>query len=185
MSGDSASPTDESWLVLRAQADSREHLERLIATAQGFLAPRLAALLGEPADAEDVLQDVLFTVCRRLWTLNDARLFRPWAHRIAMRAAWKAINRRRRDRLRDDSVDPDSLPTISPEFTALDLPALLQSVSPASRVVLTLHYLDGLTLEATAAELGVAPGTVKSRLAYGLKQLRDAQPPDASHRERS
>ena len=39
-----------------------------------------------------------------------------------------------------------------------------------------LHYLEGKTLEATAAELGVAPGTVKSRLAYGLKQLRHALP---------
>ena len=175
MNADSPAPTDESWLVLRAQAGSREHLERLIATAQVFLTPRLAWLLGEPADAEDVLQDVLFTICRRLWTLNDARLFRPWTHRIAMRAAWRAINRRRRDRLRDDSVDPDSLPSLTPDSTPLDLPALLESVSPASRVVLTLHYLDGMTLEATAAELGVAPGTVKSRLAYGLKQLREAE----------
>ena len=183
MSGDSPPPTDESWLVLRAQAGSREHLERLIATAQGFLAPRLASLLGEPADAEDVLQDVLFTVCRRLRTLNDVRLFRPWTHRIAMRAAWKAINRRRRDRLREDSTDPDTIPATGPDLSALDLPALLQRVSPASRVVLTLHYLDGLTLEATAAELGVAPGTVKSRLAYGLRQLREAQSPNASTRE--
>jgi DNA-directed RNA polymerase specialized sigma24 family protein len=39
-----------------------------------------------------------------------------------------------------------------------------------------LHYLDGYTLEATAAELGVAAGTVKSRLAYGLRQLRGHVP---------
>ena len=166
---------DEAWLVLRAQAGSRVHLERLVATAQEFLGGRLRPLFDEPADAEDVLQDVLFTVCRRLGTLNDARLFRPWAHRIAMRAAWKAINRRRRERQREEPLDIDSLPDTSGAPTGVDLRALLQDVSPASRVVLTLHYLEGFTIEATAAELAVAPGTVKSRLAYGLKQLRDAK----------
>ena len=174
-SGESQVPADESWLVLRAQAGSRPHLERLVATAHGFLGGRLAPLFDEPADAEDVLQDVLFTICRRLRTLNDVRLFRPWAHRIAMRAAWKAINRRRREWHREDPIDLDVLAAVVPDPPDGDLNALFQRVSPASRVVLTLHYLDGLTLEATAAELGVAPGTVKSRLAYGLKQLRDAQ----------
>lgn len=173
-------PTGESWLVLRAQAGSRDHLERLVAVAQQFLAPRLGPLFDERADAEDVLQDVLFTICRRLGTLDDARLFRPWAHRIAVRAAWKAINGRRREHARESPVDLDSLPVDGHEPELTDLPALLSNISPASRVVLTLHYLEGMTLEATAAELGVAPGTVKSRLAYGLRQLRDARAPNAS-----
>jgi RNA polymerase sigma-70 factor, ECF subfamily len=175
MSGEPALPADESWTVLRAQAGSREHLERLVLVTQEFLASRLRPLFDEPADAEDLLQDVLFTIFRRLWTLNDARLFRPWAHRIAMRAAWKVINRTRRERQRrEDSIEVDSLPGVIAESPGIDVPSLLHQVSPASRVVLTLHYLEGLTLEATAAELGVAPGTVKSRLAYGLKQLREA-----------
>jgi RNA polymerase sigma-70 factor (ECF subfamily) len=163
--------TGESWLVLRAQAGSRDHLAQLVAIAQQFLAPRLRPLFDESADADDVLQDVLFTICRRLGTLNDARLFRPWAHRIALRAAWKAINRRRREFQRTESVD-DTFPAAIPEAPGLDLATLLDRVSPASRIVLMLHYLEGYTLEATAAELGVAPGTVKSRLAYGLTQLR-------------
>ncbi|HEX6315659.1 MAG TPA: sigma-70 family RNA polymerase sigma factor [Gemmatimonadaceae bacterium] len=173
-------PSGEAWLVLRAQAGSREHLERLVDTAQRFLAPRLAPMFDQPADAEDVLQDVLFVICRRLWTLNDVRLFRPWAHRIAMRAAWKAIHRVRRERTRDANVDLDMLPGADRDET-IDLVARLGAVSQASRVVLMLHYVDGMTIEATAAELGVAPGTVKSRLAYGLKQLRaaTARSPDA------
>jgi RNA polymerase sigma-70 factor (ECF subfamily) len=173
-------PTDESWLVLRAQAGSREHLERLVEVAQQVLSPRLGPMFDERADAEDVLQDVLFTICRRLWTLNDARLFRPWAHRIAMRAAWKAINRRRREHARESLVDLDSLPVDGQDPELTDLPALLSNISPASRIVLTLHYLEGMTLEATAAELGVAPGTVKSRLAYGLRQLRNARKPNSA-----
>lgn len=169
---DAPPPVDESWLVLHAQGGSREHLEQLMEIAQDFLHPRLGAMIGEPADTEDVLQDVLFTICRRLWTLNDARLFRPWAHRVATRAAWKFINRRRREHLRTEPIDDEVLPAQIAEPDGEDLAVLLARVSPASRIVLMLHYVEGKTLEVTAAELDVAPGTVKSRLAYGLKQLR-------------
>jgi len=172
-------PTDESWLVLRAQAGSRDHLEQLMEITQRFLTPRLTPLFDESADAQDVLQDVMFTLCRRLGTLNDVRLFRPWAHRIAVRAAWKAINRRRREFQRTETID-DTFPANLPEASGHDLATLLNRVSPASRIVLMLHYLDGYTLEATAAELGVASGTVKSRLAYGLKQLRELGLPNAT-----
>ena len=77
--------------------------------------------------------------------------------------------------MRDDDIDPDTIPDTDLGRANQDISELLGNVSPASRVVMTLHYVEGLTLEATAAELGVAPGTVKSRLAYGLKQLRDAR----------
>ena len=52
------------------------------------------------------------------------------------------------------------------------LPGHLAAVSPASRLVLVLHYLQGLTLDEVADVLALSPGTVKSRLAYGLATLR-------------
>ena len=47
---------------------------------------------------------------------------------------------------------------------------------PASRAVITLHYLVEMPLSEVAAVLDLAPGTVKSRLAYGLAQLRKENP---------
>jgi RNA polymerase sigma-70 factor, ECF subfamily len=52
------------------------------------------------------------------------------------------------------------------------LPQLVGELSPHSRAVIALHYLEEMTLEEVAAVLGVPVGTVKSRLAYGLNQLR-------------
>jgi len=49
---------------------------------------------------------------------------------------------------------------------------MLESVSPASRAVLVLHYLEGLPLQAVGDILEIPLGTVKSRLAYGLQVLR-------------
>ena len=51
---------------------------------------------------------------------------------------------------------------------------LLENVSPASRAVMILHYLEDLTIHEVAAILQLSAGTVKSRLAYGLKTLRTA-----------
>ena len=43
---------------------------------------------------------------------------------------------------------------------------------PASRAILTLHYLEDLTLEQAAAVLGIPVGTAKSRLSFGITKLR-------------
>ncbi len=52
------------------------------------------------------------------------------------------------------------------------LPSRLDELSPASQIVLRMHYLEGLTHVEIAEALEVAEGTVKSRLAYGLAALR-------------
>jgi DNA-directed RNA polymerase specialized sigma24 family protein len=76
-------------------------------------------------------------------------------------------------------VPAREVPPIPPEW-AEALPGLLGSLSPASRAVLILHYLQDMTLNEVADILEVSPGTVKSRLAYGLASLRQKIGPDGS-----
>jgi RNA polymerase sigma factor (sigma-70 family) len=52
------------------------------------------------------------------------------------------------------------------------IPSRLDSLSPASQVVLRMHYREGLTHVEIAEALEIAVGTVKSRLSYGLATLR-------------
>jgi RNA polymerase sigma-70 factor (ECF subfamily) len=52
------------------------------------------------------------------------------------------------------------------------LPELLEQLSPASRAVLSLHYLQEMTLQTVADVLEIPLGTTKARLAYGLRVLR-------------
>ena len=132
------------------------------------------AIVG-PRAAEDVSQEVMVTVYRKLWTLSSPDLFRPWMFRIASRSAFHYLKKRRRwpDYLRDD----DALPELAAQDlseVASRVDELLQDprVTPASRAVLALHFKEGLTLPEVAAVLDVPLGTVKSRLAYGLAALR-------------
>ena len=48
----------------------------------------------------------------------------------------------------------------------------VDDLPPASRAVIVLHYLEEMSLDDVAAVLEISPGTVKSRLAYGLARLR-------------
>jgi RNA polymerase sigma-70 factor, ECF subfamily len=173
-------PREVPWLVLRAQAGDRAALEALLGHAEGELRPYAAAMVPDGDLRSDVLQEVLVLVYRKLGTLREPRAFGAWARRIAAREIFRAL-RASRDRERTHEELPPDLPADSVEPLASDgllerLPALLEHVSPASRAVLALHYLDGLTLDETGAVLDLPPGTVKSRLAYGLATLRRLLP---------
>jgi len=124
-----------------------------------------------------VLQGVLWTVARKLAWLNDPDAFKPWIYRIATRAALKHVTRERRvwrfqSHQELDAVAAPEGPTSPPR--ADEIPALLAGVTPRSRAVIVLHYLDDLSLDEIAAVLALPVGTVKSRLSYGLRTMRQA-----------
>jgi RNA polymerase sigma-70 factor (ECF subfamily) len=160
--------------VLRAQCSDREALEALLRSVQPSLRRYLSGLAGA-ADADDLLQDVLVIVVRRLGTLDDPKLFRPWSFRIASREAFRHIRKRRLwQGQHEDDTQLDSLPTPETRPTGDLLRELLatDTISPASRAVLILHFEEELSLPEVAAILDIPLGTVKSRLGYGLRSLR-------------
>jgi RNA polymerase sigma-70 factor (ECF subfamily) len=165
-----------AWLVLRAQSGDRAALEALLAHAEALLRPFALLMLRDADAVDDVLQDVLLQVYRKLDTLREPRAFAAWARRIASREIFRALRGRRTHDALHDELPPDLPDGADPPAPAdgmlQRLPALLERVSPASRAVLALHYLDDLSLDEVAAVLDLPVGTVKSRLAYGLTLLR-------------
>jgi RNA polymerase sigma-70 factor (ECF subfamily) len=164
----------EAQWVLRAQLGDREAIEALLRATQPGLIRYVRAIVGA-ADAEDVTQDVMVSIYRKLWTLSTPDLFRPWMYRIASRAAFQYLRKRNRwpDHLRDDEA-LEELPAQDLKAIGPRIEELLQDrrVTPASRAVLALHFKEEMTLAEVAAVLDVPLGTVKSRLAYGLTTLR-------------
>lgn len=163
--------------VLRAQAGDREALDGLMRSVQEPLYRYVAGLVGDRQGAEDVLQEVFLLICRKLRWLREPTLFRPWAYRIASRQALRHLEKeRRRSRQRLEDVDLSTVAAAPDELydreLVASLPAMLAAVSPHSRTVLSLHYLHDMTLREVADVLGIAEGTVKSRLAHGLETLR-------------
>jgi RNA polymerase sigma-70 factor (ECF subfamily) len=161
-------------LVLLAQCGDRGALEALLLGLQAPLSHYVAGLVGE-SDADDVLQEVFLKIWQNVRWLRRPELFRPWVYRIATRACYGHLKRARRRAQRiDDAAVTDDLPAASDVRARLigGLGPWLERVSPASRAVLLLHYLEDLSIEDTAGILDISVGTAKSRLAYGLACLR-------------
>jgi RNA polymerase sigma-70 factor (ECF subfamily) len=168
-------PSERAALwVLRAQTGDRDALELLLRSVQPPLHRYIRGLVG-PLHADDVTQDVLLIVYRKLWWLTSAQLFRPWMFRIASRAAFRFLKRERRwadHRRADEELDTLVAPAPAPERGAVL--KLLNGVelTPACRAVLLLHFDEEMSLQDVAAVLELPLGTIKSRLAYGLAAIR-------------
>ena len=162
-------------LVLRAQSGDRDAFDALLREIAPPLLRYVTRVTGDVAMAEDVVQETLIAIVRKIEWLHDASLFRPWAYRIASRQAFRALRKRRVSEPLEE-IDGAVEEIVDP-WQRERLLASIDRLAPASRAVITLHYLEDMSLSEVAAVLDLAPGTVKSRLAYGLAQLRKENQP--------
>ena len=162
--------THERALVLRAQSGDRRAFDELLGLIDGALFRYIASIVRDRCAPEDVLQDVLITVVRKIGWLRDPSLFRPWCFRIASRAAFRAMGKRVPSEVLEETAAVDHDPP--DPWLRERLAGAIHRLSEASRAVIHLHYVEDMSLSDVAAALEISPGTVKSRLAYGLAQLR-------------
>jgi RNA polymerase sigma-70 factor, ECF subfamily len=156
-------------------------------------------ILGNAAQAQDVVQDVFLRLWRRpdafdpargdltaflrlmarsravdLWREGQARdrARRRVLAALAPRAGGRAAVR---PELRAAAADtPDGVALRSAERARLRV--ALRTLPPEQRQAVALAYVGGLTAEEIAARDGIPLGTVKSRVRLGLHKLRDALP---------
>src|SRR5512133_1633360 len=143
--------------VLRAQCDDRAALEALLRSVQPSLRRYLSGVAGA-TDADDLLQDVLVIIARRIGSLDDPQLFRPWCFRIASREAFRHVRKRRLAQERqEDAAQLEDLPMPEAPPSGALLRELLSAgtISPASRAVLALHFEEELSLPTIAAILDI------------------------------
>jgi RNA polymerase sigma-70 factor (ECF subfamily) len=166
---------DDFMLVLLAQQGDHQALNALLERVTNRLFRYICGIVPNNAGvAEDVLQETLFRVARKLRWLSEPRAFDAWTYRIASNEAYRAL-RRTRHRLVEEELS-ETLPSPEPALSQLDvqeLRSIVGDLSAASRAVIVLHYQEEQPLESIASILDIPLGTVKSRLAYGLKCLRE------------
>ena len=137
----------------------------------------LRRLLDHEPDAWEVLQDTWLNVLKSRKSLRDPAAFPAFLYRSARNAA---LSRLRKRGLTIDAA-PGDLPDPSTDdacFTAFDnaeqVHHALDQLQFAHREVLTLFFLNELSLEEIATLLGIPTGTVKSRLHYARRAIRQA-----------
>lgn len=134
-------------------------------------------MLGNRAEAEDATHDAALTAWRKFGDLHDAERFEAWFGRILVNACRDRLRRRRRLPIR---VEVDVLQLATTDGDPSDvfarrqaLVGALRTLSPEHREVVILRFYEDLTVEQIAERTGSRAGTVKSRLHYALRHLRD------------
>jgi RNA polymerase sigma-70 factor (ECF subfamily) len=135
-------------------------------------------LTGDPARAEDVVQETLVRAWQHPEVTDDAeRSVRAWLFTVARNMI---IDERRSSRFRRESESLETAgarePATSDEVNAaldrLVLAEALAQLSADHRAVIRRSYYLGWTTAQIAADLQIAEGTVKSRLHYAVRMLR-------------
>jgi RNA polymerase sigma factor (sigma-70 family) len=137
---------------------------------------------GSAAEAEDAAQDGFVKAWQALPRFRRGAPFRPWLLAIVTN---EARNRRRhagrQHTLALRAWDPDSPDTAEAATARAEHERLLQIVGALReehRLVIGYRYFLGLSEEDTAEALDIPRGTVKSRLARALAQLREQMEAD-------
>lgn len=142
--------------------------ETVIRTYENTLYRAALAILGDPQEAEDVVQDTFLRLWEKAPIFESPAHERAWLLKVAvngcksrLRAPWR----------RRTAPLLDSYPAADPEEQALM--EVIQSLPPKDRTVLHLYYYEGYQTAEIAAMTGWREGTVRSRLARARDRLRE------------
>jgi RNA polymerase sigma factor (sigma-70 family) len=133
-------------------------------------------VLHHEQDAEDAFQAVFCVLARKAASIRQRASLGAWLHAVAFRVARKA--RAKRGRQPVSQSDPPDIPAAedSPEWAWKELRPILDAevsrLPTKCRRAFVLCYLEGLTNEQAAAQLGCPLGTVLSGLARARELLR-------------
>ncbi|PRZ47572.1 RNA polymerase RpoE-like sigma-24 subunit [Tritonibacter scottomollicae] len=144
-------------------------------------APRLKGVICRsglpPAQAEDIVQDVMLTVWRKAHMFDPGRAqVSAWIYQIARNRQIDVLRKERRpvpEELKPaETAEDDASQIVALEEETTALRAALNRLKPAQREMVERAYLGELTHAEIRAETGLPLGTIKSRIRLGLEKLR-------------
>lgn len=199
-------PRPKAHSKVMEQADSRdiraalagdgEAYGRLVRRYQNAIARRMWRFTRDPRQIEELVQDVFVEAYVGLRNFRGAAPFEHWLNRIATRVGyrcWRTQRRRAReeplqdwDRL-DDLIDDRAAAAASAAEAAEMLHVLLGQLRPRDRLVLTLLYIEDLTVAEAAERTAWSKVMVKVQAHRARKRLRalldKRETPRQQHRE--
>lgn len=133
-------------------------------------------ILRDVERAQDAVQQAFLLAWREIPRLRDPERFEVWLHRLVVNACYEEFRRYRRWTANVRALPVDG-PGGSDETVSIgDRDALeraFKALSPDHRAVAVLHHHAGMPLASIAEVVGVPVGTVKSRLHYATRMLRE------------
>jgi RNA polymerase sigma factor (sigma-70 family) len=172
---------EDRELVTRVLEGGEGAFESLVARHQRLVWHLVHRLVRHPEDTRDVSQEAFLRVHRELRSFRFESRLSTWIGRIAWRAALRHLERKALPVIAfdDDDAFPDEVPdefdleaSCANEQLLVRVRAAIDALPPLKRAVLSLHYLDDLTVGEIAIIVDRPEGTVKSELLRARAQVR-------------
>jgi RNA polymerase sigma-70 factor (ECF subfamily) len=172
--------TDELALVERCRAGDLAAFETIYRAHAGRLYSVACRVLGNPTDAEDLLQEIFLAAHRKLETFRGDSALGTWLYRLAMNLCLDHLRSRAArsgqltDALDDEYGLDDSGSRRLAERTVakMDLERAMAQLPEGCRTAFVLHDVEGLEHREIADILGIAEGTSKSQVHKARMRLR-------------
>lgn len=174
-----AGRADEMALVERCRQGDLGAFEEIYRAHAGRLYSLTCRMLGNPADAEDLLQDVFLAAHRKLDSFRGESALGTWLYRLATNLCLDHLRSRAgRSSQVTDSLDDEPLADATSRgladraVTRMDLERALAQLPEGCRAAFVLHDVQGLEHREVAEILGIAEGTSKSQVHKARLRLR-------------
>jgi RNA polymerase sigma-70 factor, ECF subfamily len=174
---------DDTDLIERLKAGDEEALEAIFNRYSAKLYNVAQRILGEVADAEEVIQDVFWTAFRKAKSFRGTAQFSTWLYRLTINAALGKIRRSKKNKeieyeeylpkFQKDghhSVRPvvDWSDTLDEKYAERELQQLLNDaldqLKPVDKSAVVLSDMEGMSDKEIAVMLGLTVSAVKTRL---------------------
>ncbi len=164
-------------LVMRTQDGDASAWRTLVGIWEKRLYRHARRLTGHHEAARDVTQEAWLAMLRGISRLDDPARFRPWAYRIVTNKAADWTRRQQRRRKLLASVQEEAARDAQDKPAAnggplTDLREAIQQLPSDRRALISMLYVDGMSLEEIADVLRIPVGTVKSRLFSVRQELK-------------
>jgi len=179
----SAAAPDLTEVIERLKSGDQGALETIFNLYSVKLYNIALRILGEPADTEEIIQDVFWTVYRKAKSFQGNSQFSTWLYRLTVNAALGKIRRRKNNKEVDyeeylpkfqtdghHSVRPvvDWSDNLDQQYSKHELQEVLgkalNELKPLDKSVVVLSDLEGLSDKEIAVSLGLSVSAVKTRL---------------------
>ncbi|MEX2168130.1 MAG: RNA polymerase sigma factor [Pirellulales bacterium] len=167
---------ESALLAVRWQRGDRSSFDGIVELWERPLFYYLRRLAASEEDAWELLQEAWLKVVKSLGTLRDPHTLPAFLYTTARNTALSRMRGRVLETnydFADNLLDDRSIDDHAALENAEEVHRALDQLPLAQREALTLHYLQDLSLDDIASVLNVPLGTVKSRLFYAKRALRD------------
>jgi RNA polymerase sigma-70 factor, ECF subfamily len=171
----------DNRIIEECRGGNLDNFRLLVKKTIPFIYSVAFRMLGDEDQAEDVIQESLITVWRKIRKIRSVKSYKTWVYRIAINKCYDYMRERKRRgefmaddktwELLSDTVSEEQSDDLENDDIALIISALTNRLSPKQKAVFILSDLEQFTSDEISEITGISKSRVKANLYYARKKI--------------